>query len=76
MWSRQELLRFSQHATMDPPGDIMVQNLQANKIFCLRFSSGHHPIIDAHGFVRTVTRANVKEKLNRRDENLKTPSKL
>ncbi|GJZ36960.1 hypothetical protein Tco_0583151 [Tanacetum coccineum] len=71
-----KLLRFSQLATMDPPGDIMVQTSQPKRSLtpvssgplythrCPRVSQG------------TVTRANVKEKLHNVMRCLKTPSKF
>ncbi|GJU57203.1 hypothetical protein Tco_1234969 [Tanacetum coccineum] len=67
-----KLLRFSQLATMDPPGDIMVQTSQPKRSLT-PVSSGPPSIKMPTSLSRTVTRANVKEK-SQLVMRLKTPS--
>ncbi|GKG34981.1 hypothetical protein Tco_0437677 [Tanacetum coccineum] len=70
-----KLLRFSQLATMDPPGDIMVQTSQPKRSLT-PVSSGPPSIKMPTSLSRTVTHANVKEKLHNVMRCLKTPSKF
>ncbi|GJX95285.1 hypothetical protein Tco_0351083 [Tanacetum coccineum] len=70
-----KLLRFSQLATMDPPGDIMVQTSQPKRSL-IPVSSGSPSIKMPTSLSKTVTRANDKEKLHNEMRCLKTPSKF
>ncbi|GKD46217.1 hypothetical protein Tco_1270862 [Tanacetum coccineum] len=60
---------------MDPPGDIMVQTSQPKRSLT-PVSSGPPSIKMPTSLSRTVTRANVKEKLHNVMRYLKTPSKF
>ncbi|GJY49398.1 reverse transcriptase domain-containing protein [Tanacetum coccineum] len=70
-----KLLRFSQLATMDPPGDIMVQTLQLKRSL-IPVSSGPPFIRMPTSLSKTMTRANDKENFYRGMRCLKTPSKF
>ncbi|GJW08070.1 hypothetical protein Tco_1570493 [Tanacetum coccineum] len=70
-----KLLRFSQLAIIDPPGDIMVQTSQLKRSL-IPVSSSPPFIRMPTSLSKTMTRASDKEKLHRGMRCLKTPSKF